>query len=141
MTTKTQTPPKSKEFIKLCKSYDIDPNEVQEITSLQQAIEITGETPVFHESDTKDEIAYKKLKVIVKAHNMKDGKVWVPDYANPKEYKYEPLWYSSGSGLSYDYCVNWHSDSTVGSRLCSHKWQICKFIALHHIDLYTDYIA
>lgn len=57
---------------------------------------------MFLPGDSKDEIAYKKLKVIAKALN--EG--WQPDWTNSNQYKYYP-WFdlSSGSGLPPTFAI------------------------------------
>ncbi|MFN4248942.1 MAG: hypothetical protein ACK4EY_14540, partial [Flavipsychrobacter sp.] len=68
-------------------------------------------------TDTKDEAAYKKLKVIVRALN--EG--WKPDYFNTSEAKYYP-WFKmnvSGAPLGFsfhDYGYD-YATTDVGARL------------------------
>ena len=107
-----------KSFEDACKALNIDPNSI------------------INSTDNADDIAYKKLKIITKALN--EG--WEPDWTNSDERKYFP-WFnlSSGSGLSYDDCVNQYSYSNVGSRLCFKSWELCEYAANTFLDLYTDF--
>ena len=87
---------------------------------------------------TKDEIAYKKLKIIVEAIN--DG--WKPNWNNPNEYKYYPV-FDMRNGFSFDDSSNsWdNTDSVVGSRLCFKDRDLCEYCGRMFIDLYRDYMT
>ena len=92
--------------------------EFTEIKTFEDACQELGicESDVFSESDTPDEIAYKKLKVIVRAINQG----WEPDWSNTDQRKYYP-WFevlSSGVGFSDSGFNFGYSPATVGSRLC-----------------------
>jgi hypothetical protein len=87
---------------------------------------------------TPDEIAYKKLKIIVKAINQG----WTPDWSNTNQRKWYP-WFNlssgfgfSGSGYGYD-CT----DSDVGSRLCLESEEKSDYAAKQFIDLYKEFIT
>ena len=91
---------------------------------------------VFNGSDSTDEAAYKKLKVICCALN--EG--WKPDWTNSGEYKYYP-WFdlSSGSGLSCDDYDYYCSLSTVGLRLCFKSRQLAEYAGKQFISEYKDF--
>ena len=110
------------------------------IKSFEDACEVLEINPndVFSKIDTKDEIAYKKLKIIIKAIN--NG--WTPDWANSNQYKYYTWFYvlSSGSGFSdTGYCYT-YSCTVVGSRLCVDSKDKALYIAEQFKDLYEDYL-
>lgn len=86
--------------------------------------------------DSKDEIAYKKLKVIVAALN--EG--WKPNWTNSSEYKYYP-WFdlSSGSGLSCNDYGTYYSHSHVGSRLCFKSKELAQYAGKQFLDIYTEF--
>ena len=110
------------------------------IKSFEDACEVLEINPndVFSKIDTKDEIAYKKLKIIIKAIN--NG--WTPDWANSNQYKYYTWFYvlSSGSGFSDTvYCYT-YSCTVVGSRLCVDSKDKALYIAEQFKDLYEDYL-
>lgn len=93
------------------------------------------ESQVFNDLDSKDEIAYKKLKVIVKAINQG----WTPDWANTNQRKWWP-WFKlfsgfvfSGSGYGYD-----GASAGVGSRLCFESEEKSDYAAKQFIDLYEQ---
>lgn len=93
---------------------------------------------IFSPGDTKDEIAYKKLKVIAKALN--EG--WQPDWTDGSQYKYYPWFdFSSGSGLAYrDFGIN-DSGSTVGSRLCYKSRVLAIYAGKQFTDIYADFMT
>jgi hypothetical protein len=88
--------------------------------------------------DTRDEIAYKKLKLIAKVLN--EG--WEPNWDNSNEYKHYPWFYmdsSRGFGLDsvdYDY-----SASIVGSRLCFKSEELAKYAVKTFLSIYQDYFT
>lgn len=86
---------------------------------------------------TKDEVAYKQVKEIVKAFN--EG--WTPDWTDSNEYKYYP-WFKmsspSGGGFSCHGCDDWYSVSAVGSRLCYKSSDLAKHAANLFLDIYKD---
>ena len=110
------------------------------IKSFEDACEVLEINPndVFSKIDTKDEIAYKKLKIIIKAIN--NG--WTPDWANSNQYKYYTWFYvlSSGSGFSDTYFNYSLTNSNVGSRLCVDSKDKALYIAEQFKDLYEDYL-
>ena len=110
------------------------------IKSFEDACEVLEINPndVFSKIDTKDEIAYKKLKIIIKAIN--NG--WTPDWANSNQYKYYTWFYvlSSGSGFSDTFCGCTNAATHVGSRLCVDSKDKALYIAEQFKDLYEDYL-
>ncbi len=87
---------------------------------------------------TKDEIAYRKLKVIVKALN--EG--WEPDWTNDNQYKYYPwLVYSDSSAAFRFYDTYYTYTSTyVGSRLCFKTRDLAAYAGTQFINMYNDYL-
>lgn len=90
-------------------------------------------------SDTKDEAAYKKLKVVARALNGD----WTPNWGNHSERKYMP-WFtmgdSSGAGFSCDGCDGWYSGSAVGSRLCFKSRELAEYAGEQFTELYKDFM-
>jgi hypothetical protein len=112
-----------------------------EIKTFEDACEelgIENISSLLNENDTTDEIAYKKLKVIVRAINQG----WEPDWSNTSQKKWWP-WFilSSGFGFSrslyYCACTN----STVGSRLCFESEKKSDYAAKQFIDLYEQFLT
>ncbi len=109
------------------------------IKTFEDAVfELGIKTPNF-DGDSKDEIAYKKLKIIVKALNQN----WTPDWNNHNKSKYNPIFTmgSSGSGFSSSCYGYWNSDSGVGSRLCFEKREVSDYAAVQFKDIYKDFLT
>ena len=89
---------------------------------------------------TKDEIAYRKIKLIAEALN--EG--WTPDWSNSNERKYLPYFNMgspSGSGFSYDGYVRWHAHSAVGSRLCFKSRELAEYAGNQFEDIYKEFLT
>ena len=117
------------------------PRDWKDIKTFEDACDALGistnsHTPIFDEDEAADEIAYKKLKVIVAAINQG----WVPDWTNSDQYKYYP-WFnlSSGSGFSVHGYGDDFSYSSVGSRLCFESKEKCLYAAEQFKDIYEDF--
>lgn len=68
------------------------------VKSYEDACNELGEQPITDfGNDTKDEIAYKKLKTIAKALN--EG--WVANYRDGSQRKWFPWFYVSSSGFTF----------------------------------------
>jgi hypothetical protein len=89
-------------------------------------------------TDTKDEAAYKKLKVVIAAINQG----WTPDWNNSNQRKWWPYFVlSSGFGFSlpgYRYDI---ADSRVGSRLCFETSEKAEYAGKQFTDLYKDFLT
>ena len=113
--------------------------EYTNIKTYEDACEILGLTPgdIFNNGDLPDEVAYKKLKVIIKAIN--NG--WNPDRNDADQKKWYP-WFNSSSGVgfsyaNYDYAGTY---SNVGSRLCFESKEKANYMATQFIDLYKEFL-
>lgn len=87
---------------------------------------------------TKDEIAYRKLKVIAKALN--EG--WVPDWSDDDQYKYYPWLVYSNSSAAFRFGTTdfTYTGTSVGSRLCFKARDIAAYAGTQFIDIYNDYL-
>jgi len=87
---------------------------------------------------TDDELAYRMLKIVVKAIN--NG--WTPDWNNFSQWKYY-AWFnlSSGSGFSDSLCDFEYSDSGVGSRLCFESREKCEYAAKQFKNIYMQFFT
>ena len=96
------------------------------------------ESDVYNEKDSDDEIAYKKLKVIVKAINQG----WTPNWDNTGQRKWWP-WFklSSGFGFSASYYDFGRTGTIVGSRLCFESEEKSDYAANQFIDLYEKLLT
>ena len=116
------------------------PTSWQQIKSFEDACTALNIKPesVYHSEDSKDEIAYKKLKVIAKAINWG----WVPDWDDTDAKKWYPYFcLSSGfgfSGSNYD-CAR--TNTHVGSRLCFESSEKSSYAGKQFIDLYKDLLT
>jgi hypothetical protein len=92
------------------------------------------------ESLEPDEIAYRKIKMIVKSFN--EG--WTPDWTDSSQGKYVP-WFKmgspSGGGFSYGDCDGWLAFSDVGSRLCFKSSDLAKHAGNLFLDIYKDFLT
>ncbi len=140
---------KSKTFIKLCKKYGVNPDNVPEVLSFEDACKITKDDPKklpvvtgIAARHRKRIVADYQLSIIAEA--LKGNKK--PNYNNTGEYKYNAVFVvkagkkdPSGVGLSCHVCDGWLSDSHVGVRLCFPNYDIAKFFGQHFIALHTDH--
>lgn len=115
----------------------------EDIKTFEDACEELGITndshrPIFDEDEDPDEIAYKKLKVIVAAINQG----WTPDWDNTDQRKWWPyLVLSSGFGFSYSYSYCDYSITIVGSRLCFETEAKSTYAAKQFIELYEQFLT
>ncbi len=108
------------------------------VKTFEDACEVLG-IESFHESfqeGTPDEIAYKKLKVIVAALN--EG--WKPNWNNLNEAKWQPYFDMRGSGLVFHAADIWYSITAVGSRLCFRSRELCEYAGKQFQSIYNDYL-
>ncbi len=104
---------------------------MEEITSIESALQINGTTEIPTFSEFKDEktknhkLATWQWEEIVKAYNKKRDPDYVADWANWKQRKNYP-WVEitpdatkeTGFGFSYSYYNYSNADAYVGARLC-----------------------
>lgn len=88
----------------------------------------------------KDEVAYRKLKIIRNVLN--EG--WTPDWGNSSEYKYFP-WFTmsdkNGVAFSNSDCAHWYSYSDAGSRLCFKSSALAIYAGEQFLDIYKDFMT
>jgi len=119
------------------------PETYEEIKTFEDACEKLGITndsckPIFDAEEDPDEIAYKKLKVIVAAINQG----WKPDWNNTEQRKYWPYFrLSSGFGFSDSYYLYGNATTFVGSRLCFQSEEKCTYAANQFIDIYEEFLT
>jgi hypothetical protein len=125
----------------------LQPSCYENIKTFDDAYYKLGINPdsLFKKSDTPDEIAYKKLKIIVRAINTSaSGITWEPDFTNTDQKKWYP-WFnlSSGSGFGFScsafYYDNTHTD--VGARLCFQTKEQSDYAATQFIDIYKQFLT
>ena len=93
---------------------------------------------VIQECDTPDEIAYKKLKIVIRAINQG----WTPDWSNTSQRKWWPYFnLSSGICFSHSHYGFVITDTTVGSRLCFETEEKSTYAAKQFIELYEQFLT
>jgi hypothetical protein len=109
-----------KTFEDACKSLNIEPKSV------------------FWATEYADEIAYKKLKVVIRAINAG----WTPDWNNDNQRKYYP-WFNLSSGFGFvDSAYNCaHTAAGVGSRLCFESEEKAIYAGNQFLSIYKDYLT
>jgi hypothetical protein len=112
----------------------------KDIKTFEDACTELGIVPgdVFKKTDLPDEVAYKKLKIVIKAINQG----WIPNWKNTNEYKWWPYFnLSSGFGFqdsNYGYVL---AGTVVGSRLCFESEEKSDYAAKQFIDLYKEFLT
>jgi hypothetical protein len=102
-------------------------------------LELTQEDLLhIHNNDSTDEVAYKKLKIVIAAINQG----WIPNWDNDNERKWWP-YFNLSSGFSFSdtdyYYVYSHTD--VGSRLCFESQEKAIYTAEQFLPLYKDFLT
>lgn len=109
------------------------------INSFEDARKILGidKADVFNPKfDSPNDIAFKKLKVIIKALN--DG--WYPNWENENEYKYW-IWWTMKGGFSY-YSVSYSdSHAHVPSALCLKTRELAEHASKIAYKEYKEYYS
>ncbi len=147
---------KSKEFLRLCKKYGVNPDNVNEVLSFEAACKITGDDPKklpivsgIALRHRKRIIADHKLTVIAEALKTdltgKTKERIDVDYTS-SDWKYFARFLvkankdkRSGSGLSYYDSDHWTSHSYVGVRLCFNNSDTAIFFGKHFQKLHEDH--
>lgn len=92
--------------------------------------------PVFAKTDSKDEVAFRKLKVIIQALN--EG--WKPNWKDSNEYKYYPWWDMDG-GFSLFFVRGLFRCTYVPSCLCFKNEELAQYAAKQFLSIYKDFIV
>ncbi|MDR3026017.1 hypothetical protein [Chryseobacterium sp.] len=126
-------------------SFKEKPKNIKErIKDFHDVLEVLGiDADDFEEENEgleEDELAYRQIKLIVKALN--EG--WTPDWTNSSEAKYFP-WFkmgsSSGSGFSFGDYAYWRTASYVGSRLCFKSRELAEYAGKQFTEIYKKYMT
>lgn len=126
----------SKQIAVLKKFFSVPTDIRDRVKSFLDACEILkiDHRIVYSSSDSKDEVAFKKLKVIIKALN--EG--WWPNWENESEYKYWN-WFRMKGGFSF-YDTNFYNANTfVPSALCLRSNDLAVHASKIAINEYKDY--
>lgn len=111
------------------------------IKTFEDACSEVGEDPEDDkfEEGAPDEIAFKKIKVIVRALN--EG--WTPDWNNNGQYKWSPWFYLNSPGFRFSFSLFSHSASysASGSRLCFKSEELATYAGKTFLSLYQSLIV
>lgn len=109
------------------------------IKTFEDACRETGDDPRLFVEGTKDEIAYKKLKVITAALNQE----WTPDWNNLNQPKWYPWFYMDAPGFRFyaSYCTFTSARAGAGSRLRFASEELSNYAAKQFLHLYQDYMT
>jgi hypothetical protein len=111
----------------------------ESIKTFEDACEALNKDPYaeINKCDSSDEIAYKKLKIIIEAINQG----WKPDWNDSNQQKWYP-WFDLSSGFGFDdscySCAFTFAD--CGSRLCFESKEKSNYAAQQFLDLYKQFI-
>lgn len=86
---------------------------------------------------TKDEIAYRLLKMIAAILN--EG--WIPDWDNSNERKWRPWFYLNTPGFRLDGVAYGGSGAGAGARLHFKTEELCKHSVDCFLEVYKDYFT
>ena len=105
------------------------------VKTFEDACEILGTTPNFSYREPSDEVAYKKLKIIIMVLN--EG--WTPDWNNVSEAKWYPRFFLNNKK---EFVLNSACTySPIGSRLCFRSEELAKYAANQFEDLYKQFFT
>lgn len=113
----------------------------QDIKSFETACEVAGIDPVKFvknledNGDTVDEIAYKKLKLIIRTINGD----WKPDWNNQNQKKWYP-WFNTQSGFSYALTDCDVAATSLGSSLVVDSSDKAVHMATHFLNEYKSFL-
>lgn len=126
------------ELIKQFGKETFEKRDFRDIKTFEDACkELDISTAQFLGGDTRDETAYKKLKIIIQAINQG----WTPNWSNSSQRKWWP-WFvlSSGFGFSYSDCNYTYTFAGVSSRLCTDTKEKAVYMATQFEAEYKDYL-
>lgn len=112
-------------------------NEIKTFEDACKELDINPQA-VYYGNDTTDEIAYKKLKIVIRAINQG----WIPDWDNIDQRKWWPYFnLSSGFGFSHTHYYYDGTNTDVGSRLCFETQEKAAYAGQQFIDLYKEFLT
>lgn len=112
----------------------LEGNIIDKVKTFEDACKVVGiKVPVFAKTDAKDEVAFKKLKVIIQALNQG----WKPNWKDDDEYKYYPYW-SMDSGFSLGGVGYFYQSTDVPSCLCFKNEELAQYAAKQFLAIYKD---
>jgi hypothetical protein len=124
---------------KLLKTFFTIPADIRDkVKSFLDACNILNidHKSVYSTNDSKDDVAFKKLKVIIKALN--EG--WWPNWENENEYKYMNYWRMKGGFAAYD-TAYYLTATIVPSALCLKSNELALHAAEIAKEEYREYYS
>jgi hypothetical protein len=109
------------------------------VKSYEDACQVLGEQPVTDFGNaTPDEIAYKKLKTVIKALN--EG--WEADYRDADQCKWLPWFRVGPSGFAFvgTGCEYSYPDAGRAARLCLKSEELAAYAGKQFLNLWEDFI-
>ncbi|MDR0658827.1 MAG: hypothetical protein LBG18_07855 [Mediterranea sp.] len=109
------------------------------VKSYEDACKVLGEQPITDFGNaTPDEIAYKKLKTVIKALN--EG--WTPSYKDSNQRKWYPWFYISPSGFAFGGSLYVCAYPAAGraARLCLKSEELADYAGKQFKDLWEGFI-
>lgn len=119
-----------------------NPTTPMQATTFEQCCQLAGIDPatILNATDAPDEIAFKKIKLIIKVINQG----WVPDFKNRYEYKWFVFaHYGARAGLWYaiTHYTPAFAFTYIGSRVCFQSEEKAEYFAKHYFDLYKEFLS
>jgi hypothetical protein len=110
------------------------------VKSYEDACKALGEQPITNFGNaTPDEIAYKKLKTVIKALN--EG--WTPDYTDEEQFKWYPdfkKWKGSNLEFSLSFGTHTSLDAACATHFCLKSKKLANYAGEQFLDLWEDYL-
>ena len=104
------------------------------VKTFEDACKVVGiKIPVFAKTEAKDEVAFKKLKVIIQALN--EG--WKPNWKDNKEPKHYPWWNMDG-GFSLSDVRCYYRLTLVPSCLCFKNEDLALYATKQFLAIYKE---
>lgn len=126
---------------------DLNIHTVQSYEEVCQLLGIKPTYPKFTRCakiDRPSMIAYHKLIIIIRALNLlPNGKPWIPDFNNKRDFKYGLWWYitlNNELGYAYPHSTPSSTHSFVSSRLLFRSKSSAEYCAKQFKDLWQDYL-
>lgn len=103
-----------------------------------EAFDLDSDDEIFSEGSV-DEIAYKKLKVIIEALREE----WTPDWNDHNQYKWTPWFYMNEPGFRFGgaYFGLTSASTAGGSRLCFPSEKLATYAGKTFESLYKDFLT
>lgn len=112
------------------------------IKTVADACEVLDIDPedLWDESEDADVLAYKKLKVVVRALNFlaNGNNDWIPNYNNASQRKWYPYFWSNDPGFRLYVCDCVRTASTVGARLVFLSEELARYAGTQFLGLYSN---